>query len=187
MRNHVATGERIYLRPAEQSDAEVLSRSWTEETEVEFYDDGRIPTSALAFAHELRPSPAGAVPRALMFAVCQRADDACIGTVTLRHIDLFNGTAETGSGLFDAAHRGKGIGTEAKHLLLRFAFETLGLHAISATVFAGNTRSAAALRKQGYRLAGRLTADVHRRGQFMDTLVFDLLRPDWEAARRLRS
>lgn len=187
MRNHVTVGERIYLRPIEQSDAEGLSRSWTEETEVEFYADGRVPTSALAFAHGLRPPPAGAVPRELMFAVCQRDIDTCIGTVTLRHIDLVNGTAETGSGLFDAAHRGKGIGTEAKHLLLRYAFETLGLHAISATVFSRNTRSSAALRKQGYRLAGRLTADVHRRGQFMDTLVFDLLRPDWEAARRLRS
>jgi RimJ/RimL family protein N-acetyltransferase len=70
----------------------------------------------------------------------------------------------------------------AEHLLLRFAFETLGLHAISSSVYSGNDRSIAALRKQGYRFAGRLTADVHRGGRFRDTLMFDLLRHEWEAA-----
>lgn len=187
MRNQVAVGERVYLRRIEESDAGVLSRSWTEETEVEFYEDGRVPTSELAFEHWLRPLSADAIPHEMMFAICLNSDDQCIGTITLRHIDLLNGIAETGSGLFDADHRGKGIGTEAKHLLLRFAFEVLGLHAISSSVFTGNTRSAAALRKQGYRLAGRLTADVHRRGQYMDTLIFDLLRPDWEAVSRDKS
>lgn len=187
MRNQVAVGERIYLRPIETSDAEAISRSLTEETEVEFSEDGRVPTSALAFEHWLRPPAADAIPREMMFAICLIADDRCIGTATLRHINLVNGTAETGSGLFDAAHRGKGIGTEAKHLLLRYAFVTLGLHAISSSVFAGNTRSAAALRKQGYRLAGRLTGDVHRRGQYRDTLIFDLLRHEWEAAERGKS
>lgn len=182
MRNQAAVGERIYLRRIEESDAGVLSRSWSEETEVEFYEDGRVPTSVLAFEHWLLPLAADAIPREMMFAICLIADDSCIGTVSIRHIDLVNGTAETGSGLFHAEHRGKGIGTEAKHLLLRYAFEVLGVHAISSSVFSGNARSAAALRKQGYRLAGRLTADVHRRGQYMDTLIFDLLRHDWEAA-----
>ncbi len=185
MRNQLAVGERIYLRPIEESDAGVLSRSVSEETEVGFDEDGRVPTSVLAFEHWLREQASASVTRELMFAVCRITDDSCIGTVSLRHIDLVNGVAETGSGLFSADHRGKGIGTEAKLLLLRYGFQVLGLHAISSSVFSGNTRSAAALRKQGYKLAGRLTADVHRRGQYMDTLMFDVLRHEWEAAARI--
>lgn len=187
MRNQVAVGKRIYLRPTEESDAETLSRALTDETEPDFYDDGRVPTSAIAFEHWLRELASDSAHREMTFAICWIADDTCIGMVSIRHIDLVNGTAETGSGLFSADHRGKGIGTEAKHLLLRYGFEVLGLHAISSSVFSANTRSAAALRKQGYRLAGRLTADVHRRGRYMDTLMFDVLRHEWEAASRKTS
>lgn len=182
MRNQLAVGERVYLRLFEEGDAGVLSRSLSEETEVEHDEDGRVPTCTLAFEHWIREFASDPVPQELMFAICRISDDSCIGTVSLRHIDLVNGTAETGTGLFSADYRGKGIGTEAKHVLLRYGFEVLGLHAVSSRVFSENTRSAAALRKQGYSLAGRLTADVHCRGHYMDTLKFDMLRHEWEAA-----
>jgi RimJ/RimL family protein N-acetyltransferase len=122
-------------------------------------------------------------PEDIVFAICRRDDDRFLGTVRLGHIDWVNRTAETGTGLLAAEDRGRGIGTEAKHLLLAYAFHDLGLHAVWASVYAGNERSAAALGKQGYRLAGRLTADVQRDGGFHDTLIFDITRADWERDR----
>lgn len=181
MRNPVAVGRRVYLRPIEERDAEALALGSVRESDTGFSDAGRVPVSAMAFQHWIRQVTKETPGREITFAVC-RIEDDCIGTVTLRHIDPVHRTAETGSGLLAAADRGQGLGTEAKHLLLRFAFETLGLHALSSSVYSGNSRSIAALRKQGYRPAGRLTADVHRRGQFRDTLMFDLLRHEWEAA-----
>lgn len=182
MRNPVAVGRRVYLRPIEERDAEALALSSVREPDTRFADAGRVPVSVMAFQHWIRQITEDASGREITFAVCRIGDDGCVGTVTLRHIDPVHRTAETGSGMLAAADRGQGLGTEAKHLLLRFAFETLGLHAISSSVFSGNIRSIAALRKQGYRPAGRLTADVHRGGQFRDTLMFDLLRHEWEAA-----
>ncbi len=182
MRNPVAVGKRVYLRPLEEGDAEALALSPVQEKDTRFADAGRVPVSVMAFQHWIRQMGEDPAGEDITFSVCRIDDDACIGVVTLRHIDRVNGTAETGSGLLAAEDRGQGLGTEAKHLLLRFAFERLGLHAISSSVYSENSRSIAALRKQGYRLAGRLTADVHRRGQFRDTLMFDLLRHEWEAA-----
>lgn len=182
MRNPVAVGRRVYLRPIEERDAKALARSSAQESDTAFADAGRVPVSVMAFQHWIRQMNEDISGRELTFSICRIGDDACIGTVTLRHIDRVHRTAETGSGLLVAADREQGLGTEAKHLVLRFAFETLGLHAISSSVYSGNARSIAALRKQGYRLAGRLTADVHRDGQFQDTLLFDLLRHEWEAA-----
>jgi RimJ/RimL family protein N-acetyltransferase len=182
MHNPVAAGERVYLRPIEERDAGALALSYVHESDIRFADAGRVPVSVMAFQHWIRQTGEDASGQEITFSVCRIGDDVCIGTVTLRHIDRVNRTAETGSGILAAEDRGRGLGTEAKHLLLRFAFETLGLHAISSSVYSGNARSIAALRKQGYRFAGRLTADVHRGGQFADTLMFDLLRHEWEAA-----
>lgn len=182
MRNLVAAGERVYLRPIEERDAGTLALSSVREADTGFSGDGRMPVSVMAFQHWIREVTEDPTGQEITFAVCRIDDDNLIGTVTLRHIDRINRTAETGSALLAAMDRGQGLGTEAKHLLLRFAFETLGMHAISSSVYSGNVRSIAALRKQGYRPAGRLTADGHRGGRYRDTLIFDLLRHEWEAA-----
>lgn len=183
MRNAVKVGDRVYLRPLEIADARAITTSTHVETEPEFQSRGRTPTSIMAFETWIRGLGGTSTPDAIAFAICHRGEDACLGTVMIRHIDWINRTGETGTGLLRAVDRGQGIGTEAKHLLLEYAFLDLQLHALHATVFAGNTRSAAALAKQGYRPAGRLTADIQRGGTFHDTLLFDITRADWDAIR----
>ena len=46
-----------------------------------------------------------------------------------------------------------------------------------------NTRSAAALMKQGYRLAGRYKLEDVRDGVYRDALLFDVVYPDWLKAK----
>ncbi len=183
MRSAVRVGQRVYLRPMELADASALAASSHLEREPSFQSHGRVPASVIAYETMIRKLSVTHVPREIMFAICRREDDRFLGTVRLGQIDWVNRTAETGTGLVAAEDRGQGIGTEAKHLLLEYAFVDLGLHVLNSMVYAGNTRSAAALKKQGYRLAGRLTADVQRGGVFRDTLVFDITREDWERAR----
>lgn len=182
-RNIRFSGPRVYLRPLVEDDATQIARSAIVETETQFNERGRVPTSELAYREWIRNIGSRPDNTEVTFAICRAGDDAdtCIGMTTLRHIDHMNGTAETGTGLFRPAGRGQGFGTEAKNLLLSYAFETLHLHVVTAEVFSANTRSAAALRKQGYRLAGRRAAQNHRAGRFLDGLLFDITREDWLA------
>jgi RimJ/RimL family protein N-acetyltransferase len=166
----------------EPPDARHLALSSHLEEETAHRANARVPVSVIAFESRMRTLASRTPPEDLLLAICRRDDDRFLGTVRLGHIDWVNRTAETGTGLVSAEDRGQGIGTEAKHLLLAYAFDDLGLHALNAMVYASNARSAAALAKQGYRLAGRLTADVQRNGGFHDTLVFDIIREDWEQA-----
>ena len=182
MRNAIKIGARVYLRPLDLADAATFAQARSGETETAF-DDGRVPASELAFAHMITESTRASPSQEITFAVCEKATDRLLGGVTIRHLDWVNRVGETGSGLLHAADRGQGFGTEAKHLLLDYCFNNLGLHAVNASVFAPNTRSAAALRKQGYRLAGRLKWDTFKDGVWHDALIFDLLREDWLAAR----
>lgn len=173
-------GERVSLRAVRREDAPRLAEASQLEDETGMHEDGRVPMSILSFEAWIDSLDKSE----RVFAVYRRGDDSCIGTVTIRNIDPHHGTAETGSGLLHSADRGHGLGSEAKGLLLEYAFATLGLHVLSATVYSGNVRSARALEKQGYRYAGRLTANVIGAGGVIgDTLMFDITRDDWERRR----
>lgn len=180
MDDAIRTGERVYLRRIAEDDAAALSLASHLESETGFHEDGRMPMSELAMRAWIR----GLDPSEQVFAICRKGEDACIGTASIRRIDRETGTAETGSGLLFAEDRGQGIGTEAKRLLLDYAFTDLNLHALHSTVWERNARSARALEKQGYRLAGRLTANEYGSGGVIgDTLFYDITRDDWERMR----
>ena len=181
-RNAVMIGERVYLRPLEPEDAEAFAGALTDEPET-FFARGRFPTSPLAFERWIEEAYRRPLPDTIDFAVCLRETGRPIGLVNVDHLDWLNRTGETGSFLFGPDYRGKGYGTEAKHLLLEYCFDRLGLHAVCSHVWEPNARSAAALAKQGYRPAGRLKWDDLKDGVYRDTLVFDLLREEWLAAR----
>jgi len=181
MRNAIIVGERIYLRPVDGADAETLAAISASETENFMYR-GRMPFSPLAFARGIEEGYKQVPPPSVAFAVCMRDDDRCIGMVGIDGIDYVNRTGETFTDLGPAEVRNRGYGTEAKHLLLEYAFDRLHLHAVLSAVMEPNTRSVAALMKQGYRLAGRLKwADV-KGGRYHDVLLYDLLRDEWLAA-----
>jgi RimJ/RimL family protein N-acetyltransferase len=182
MRNAVMIGERVYLRPLELGDAEELARHAAVETET-FFDDGRVPFSPLSFEHWIADLYKQQPPSEIEFAVCVREDDRFLGMVGVEGIDWVNRTGETGSYLGLPENRGKGYGTEAKHLLLEYCFDRIQLEMLHSMVWEPNTRSAAALRKQGYQPAGRMSHPVSREGVYHDFLMFDLSREEWLAAR----
>jgi RimJ/RimL family protein N-acetyltransferase len=181
MRNPLMVGERVYLRALEIEDGETLARYAAGESDTFMYR-GRQPQSPIEFEVWLKDAYKANPPPYVEFAVCLRADDRLIGNMGIGDLDWVNRTGETGSYL-GAAFRNSGLGTEAKHLLLEYGFERLHLHAIMSTVFEANTRSSAALAKQGYRPAGRLRWTDVKGGVYRDLLVFDLLREEWLAAR----
>lgn len=181
MRNPIVIGERVYLRGHEAADAEGFVGALTHEPET-FFERGRFPISPLAFEHWLKESEKAEIRTDVSFAVCLRETDELIGGVNIDHLDHVNRTGETGIFLFPD-FRNRGYGPEAKHLLLEYCFDRLHLHAVCSHVWEPNARSAAALAKQGYRPAGRWKWDDLKDGVYRDTLVFDLLREDWLAAR----
>lgn len=181
MHNPMMRGERVYLRALEVEDAESLARFAAEEPDTFMYR-GRQPLSPLIFASWIADAYKVQPPRSVEFAVCLCEDDRLIGQMGFDDLDWINRTGETGS-MLGAAFRNAGLGTEAKHLLIEYGFEVFHLHAIMSTVFEANTRSSAALAKQGYRPAGRLRRFDVKGGVYRDLLVFDLLRDEWLAAR----
>jgi RimJ/RimL family protein N-acetyltransferase len=182
MRNPMMVGERLYLRPVEAGDAELVARIDAAETDT-FMWRQRIPTSPLEHERFVADAYKHQPPRSVWFSVCLSDGDRFIGNVGVADIDWVNRTGETASLLGPAEIRGLGYGTEAKHLLLEYCFDRIHLHVLKSEVDVPNTRSAAALAKQGYRPAGRLRWVDVKDGRYVDEFLFDVTRADWLAAR----
>ena len=183
MRNPVLVAERIYLRPLEPEDADLIAEVEAQEIETITQSGGRIPFSPIAFRKMISGAFKTMPPNTVEFAVCLNETDDLIGVVGVTGIDWVHGHGETFSHLRPGDYRGQGYGTEAKHLLLEYCFDHIGLHVLTSWVWELNGRSAAALGKQGYKPAGRLKADGIEKGVYYDDMVFDVLREDWIEAR----
>ena len=182
-KNAIMVGKRVYLRPEEKDDAKSIV-DWARKEEETFFDIGRhLPTTVL-HQNWTQSAQEGDHPEGIWFAVCLRETDEPIGAVGLIGVDYVHLYAETGSFFHRPDYRGAGYGSEAKQLLLEYAFEKLGLHMVESWVYFPNTRSAAALRKQGYTEAGRVTWLYPYEGNFGNMVVFDLLAEEWRAMPR---
>lgn len=103
-----------------------------------------------------------------------------IGHCGLHHITWPDGMATSGSLIIDPALHGKGHGTEAKLLLLYHAFFVKGLRHVRSEVKAFNGNSWGHLLKAGYREAGRFTRCRFDNGTFVDEVLFEILREQFE-------
>jgi RimJ/RimL family protein N-acetyltransferase len=179
----VMVGPRVYLRAMQLEDAEPFTRWMRQETET-FWASGRFVGSPVGFQHAVREGHKENLPPSVGWVVCLRENDEPIGGVDFDDIDYIHRTAETGSWIGRPEYRGGGYGSEAKHLLLEWGFTRLSLHMVRSKVDFPNTRSAAALRKQGYSEAGRYNWDSNLYGTFGNAVVFDLLATEWRAMPR---
>ena len=78
---------------------------------------------------------------------------------------------------------GNGYMTEAVRLICHLSFQHLDAVRAYATVFVDNIASRRALEKNGFSLDGTMRSHVHKRGRWLDTWFFTLLRTEWEADR----
>lgn len=181
--NAVRVGPRVYLRPLQKEDAKEIMEWARRETEP-FWSSGRgvyTQTSVEKWFENLGKKEPQTWVR---FAVCLRKNDLFIGHIGIDSINYVHRSAETESEFHNVEYRSKGYGTEAKHLLFDYAFNTLGLHSLQSWVMYGNTRSAAALRKQGYRDVGIEPWLVRSKGGFENFGTYELLADHWRAMPR---
>jgi RimJ/RimL family protein N-acetyltransferase len=109
------------------------------------------------------------------------AQDRPIGTMGLHGIDRVNGVATTGAAIGEEDCQGKGYGTEAKMLLLEYAFNTLNIRKVYSRVFSINPRSRAYSEKCGYVLEATLPNSHFRMGRYVDEHILAVYADQWRA------
>ena len=171
-------GKLIRLVAPSQGDAAVVAR-WTE-------DAGYLRAVDSDYAQPLAPEEAArrldpdhADPNKVEFHLRTLSDDRLIGFVAIHSIEWNNGAGLLAVGIGEPEYRGKGYGTDALRLILRFAFHELNLFRVGLDVIATNTRAVRAYEKLGFQHEGRMRGAVLRDGRRTDRIFMGILRDEW--------
>lgn len=117
------------------------------------------------------------------FTIHTLEDDRVIGIVDLGGINWVNRDSWVGIGIGERDYWGKGYGTDAMRLIVRFGFEQLNLNRITLNVFGYNQRAIQSYLKCGFKEEGRLRQWMQRGGERHDLVFMGILRKDWELAQ----
>jgi RimJ/RimL family protein N-acetyltransferase len=117
----------------------------------------------------------------VVFDIIALDSDKPIGFVALFAIDYVRGNTWVGIGIGERDYWGKGCGTEAMRMAIRYAFVELNLHRVNLGVFEYNPRAQRAYEKAGFVYEGRSRQELHREGRRWDGIYMGVLRPEWLA------
>jgi len=174
----VLTGSSIRLRPIIAGDAETMFESLKHE------ETNRLTGTQEKFTFEQ------------VKAHCARVEDAddrvdyaieaidgqsiIIGEIVLSDIDEVNLAAGFRIALYDPQYYGRGYGTEATRLILKFAFEKLSLHRVELEVYAFNRRAAHVYEKVGFVKEGIRRDALVWGDEYVDAICMAILRPEYD-------
>jgi RimJ/RimL family protein N-acetyltransferase len=115
---------------------------------------------------------------AFTYVVLNGSIRGAMGLVQVRALDPAFETAEWECTLAPSA-RGSGVFIETARLVCGFAFKTIGAHRLEARVQLQNGRANGALRKLGAVQEGILRSSAKRRGEYVDQVLWSVLKDDW--------
>jgi RimJ/RimL family protein N-acetyltransferase len=121
---------------------------------------------------------------ALPFATVDRASERVVGCTRYGNIDRDNRKLEIGWTFVAPAWQRTRINTEAKYLMLRHAFETLGCIRVELKTDALNEKSRRAIARTGAREEGTLRHHmICADGRYRDTVYYSVIAPEWPAVK----
>jgi [ribosomal protein S5]-alanine N-acetyltransferase len=176
-------GERIFLRAVLASDVTERYARWMNDPEVSRFLESRFrpssPETIAAYVRKMEEAP-----DFLFLAIVLKEGGLHIGNIKAGPIDWVHRFAEVSLLIGEKDCWGKGLGTEAIRLIVRFAFETLNLHKLTACAYADNHGSIKAFQKAGFLEEGLRKEQRFFAGMYTDEALFGIVRNDGAATKR---
>jgi len=120
----------------------------------------------------------------LPFTVRHIASNRPAGMTTYMNVDAVNQRLEIGSTWYAKSVQRTALNTECKYMLLRHAFETLGVIAVEFRTNFFNYQSRRAIERLGAKQDGILRNHLKMpNGALRDTVVFSILPSEWPAVK----
>jgi N-acetyltransferase len=120
----------------------------------------------------------------LPFVTVDKASNTIVGTTRYLNIDYENHRLEIGHTWIAKPWRKTFVNTEAKFLMLQYAFEKLGCIAVEIRTDVLNTVSRQAIQRLGAKQDGILRYHkIMRDGRIRDTVCYSIIKPEWKQVK----
>ena len=182
---NIYTGQLVRLaanNPATDPDTMAV---WHRDTEFFRLGYGRIAEPWSAARLKKRLEGALDEPNGFVFALRTLADDKLIGQIgawtEAPHNDAYVWIL-----IGERDYWGKGYGTDAMRVFMRYAFEELNLHRLTLRVFGFNKRAIRSYEKCGFHHEGAMRGAQNKMGVRWDEIWMGITRQDWQATNPTR-
>jgi RimJ/RimL family protein N-acetyltransferase len=173
----VIQGELVRLRPPQAEEVELISK-WFEDMEVTRFLNLRFPPSVEMEKEFLERMARD--PNSIWWAV--EHEGRLVGGTSIMAIDWKIGFGTTGTVIADRSVWGKGLGRELMQLRAGYAFTQTPLRTLRSGYIEGNVASGRAQKSAGYKEVGRWHDDAFVDGKWLDHILTELRREDWDKA-----
>lgn len=120
----------------------------------------------------------------LVFATFDKASQTLVGTTRLFRLDTQNHSLEIGHTFIHPDWQRSYINTHAKYLMLKYAFETLGIVRVSFVTHEKNTLSRNAISRLGASFEGIIRkVRLLPNGEYRNSAQFSITNDDWPAIK----
>ena len=174
-------GERVSLRPLTVADVSDAYVGWMNDAVTNRFMETRwrahIRSDVEAFVAEKVASSADHLFGIFLNAAA-KSGGRHIGNLKIGPIDYNHSRGELSYFIGDEAARGQGFASEAVALGVRIGFTQLGLHKLTAGIYAQNGESGRVLSKNGFKAEGRRPSHFAFKGGRDDMVEYGLLNPD---------
>ncbi|WP_456277846.1 GNAT family N-acetyltransferase [Bacillus sp. AK128] len=113
------------------------------------------------------------------WVIIHKSENELIGMFRFHKLHMWHQKTEMGV-VIRKDYQHKGVMSEILKDMLDFGFHTLGLNRIVGDIFAGNQGSQKLLLKYGFKKDGQLRQTDFDGEQFHDTIVYSLLKSEYE-------
>jgi RimJ/RimL family protein N-acetyltransferase len=170
--------------PNPETDAETMA-AWSRDPEFQHLLETGAPRpwTARGIKTDLTEMQGDEKPRErdFPFVIRALANDQLIGFTDLEVNHWSHRNAWISIGIGPRAYWGKGYGTDAMRVLMRFAFAELNLERLTLNVFAYNERAQRSYIKAGFQVEGHQRERLRRGSRRYDMIFMGILRDEWRS------
>lgn len=113
--------------------------------------------------------------KVVQMMICELETGRAVGSVYIRDIETMHRKAEYGIFIGEDHARGKGYGTAAARLMIKYCFEELKLHRLFLRVYAENAQAIRSYEKAGFEKEAYLHDDVYVDGRYRDIVLMGII------------
>ncbi len=172
------SGERIDLRTVEKDDIEFL-KSNINDPKVR-KDLGQYRPYNRDKEEEFVENISSGKEDQVHLLITDSEDGERIGVISLFEINKKSGNAEIGLWI-TPEHQEEGFGTEATKLIVKYGFDELRMHRLSARVFDDNPKSINIWEKLNFKKEGIIREGSFKDGKYVNVLIYGILKKEWKS------